>query len=204
MADKKWYETVEGLSQMALPVTIERGKPAPLDKYSLFDTYEDALKFISEHSSAFVGAFIYVLNQSLSEGGELIGQAGAYIVSGIGENASLTKIANTSEVGGNIADIQSQVNSLTNSVSSLSNALHFLGVSTTDPLTGSLTIGGNVYNKELKAGDIVIFGTKEFVYDGSNWEELGDVTGVSELLTWNEVTPAPIPEPGDDEGGEEA
>ena len=89
--------------------------------------------------------------------------------------------ANTSEANAkSYAD--GKVNELKNS---LSNALHFLGVSTTDPSTGVVTIGGTEVTT-FSDGDIVIFGSKEFVRSNGAWEELGDVTGVSELLTWND------------------
>ena len=59
-------------------------------------------------------------------------------------------------------------------VSDLAGAMHFEGVSTTDPATGTVTI-----NEEILVpakGDVVLFGVKEFVYDGTAWQELGDET----------------------------
>lgn len=60
----------------------------------------------------------------------------------------------------------------------LTSAMHFAGV--TDPTDGD-TFADRVaalYAKEghdpLRAGDIVIDGTTEYVYDGSAWKELGD------------------------------
>lgn len=51
-------------------------------------------------------------------------------------------------------------------------ALIFQGISTTDPATGVVTIDGTVYKPEK--GDVVLYGTKEFVFDGGAWVELGD------------------------------
>ena len=57
-------------------------------------------------------------------------------------------------------------------VADLAGAMHFEGVSTTDPATGVVTINGEVLTPAK--GDVVLFGVKEFVYDGAVWQELGD------------------------------
>lgn len=57
-------------------------------------------------------------------------------------------------------------------VADLAGAMHFEGVSTTDPATGTVTINGEVLTPAK--GDVVLFGVKEFVYDGAAWQELGD------------------------------
>ena len=62
---------------------------------------------------------------------------------------------------------------ITNAVSGLSGAMHFVGASTTDPSTGTATVEGH---EDWVAGDVVIYEAthKEYVYDGENWIELGD------------------------------
>lgn len=105
-----WYDNIPGLSQMALPVTIERGKPAPLDKYSLFNTYDEAIEFITNHDAAYVGAFIFIMTGD-SEGPSL----GAYVVTGIKEQASLNKLAETTASGDlatDVAALKTQMNTL--------------------------------------------------------------------------------------------
>lgn len=61
-------------------------------------------------------------------------------------------------------------------VSGLSGAMHYIGTSTseiTDGGTQNPTISG--YSGTAKtAGNVVIYGSKEFVWDGSAWEEFGD------------------------------
>ena len=57
-------------------------------------------------------------------------------------------------------------------VADLAGAMHFEGVSTTNPATGVVTINGEVLTPAK--GDVVLFGVKEFVYDGMAWQELGD------------------------------
>ena len=105
-----WYDNIPGLSQMALPVTIERGKPAPLDKYSLFDTYDEAIEFITNHDAAYVGAFIFIMTGNSEEH-----SLGAYVVTGIKEQASLNKLAETTASGDLAADVaalKTQMNTL--------------------------------------------------------------------------------------------
>lgn len=55
----------------------------------------------------------------------------------------------------------------------LTGAMHFVGISTTDPVTEGATVGEKT---TFSKGDVVLFGDKEFVYDGSAWIELGDET----------------------------
>lgn len=105
-----WYDNIPGLSQMALPVTIERGKPAPLDKYSLFDTYDEAIEFITNHDAAYVGAFIFIMTGDSEEH-----SLGAYVVTGIKEQASLNKLAETTASGDlatDVAALKTQMNTL--------------------------------------------------------------------------------------------
>lgn len=105
-----WYDNIPGLSQMALPVTIERGKPAPLDKYSLFDTYDEAVEFITNHDAAYVGAFIFIMTGDSKEH-----SLGAYVVTGIKEHASLNKLVETTASGDlatDVAALKTQMNTL--------------------------------------------------------------------------------------------
>lgn len=61
---------------------------------------------------------------------------------------------------------------VTSAVSDLNGAMHFIGVSTTDPLSeNGPTIEGIT---SFKAGDVVVFGYDEYVYDGSKWITLGN------------------------------
>lgn len=61
---------------------------------------------------------------------------------------------------------------VTNAVAGLSGAMHFVGTSTTDPAGGTVTISEEAYTG--KSGDVVLFGQKEYVFDGTNWKLLGD------------------------------
>lgn len=58
-----------------------------------------------------------------------------------------------------------------NAVAGLSGAMHYIGESTTDPSTGTATVEGH---EDWVAGDVVTYQSKEYVYDGETWRELGD------------------------------
>lgn len=60
---------------------------------------------------------------------------------------------------------------VTNAVSGLSGAMHYIGKSTTDPAGGTATVEGH---EDWASGDVVTYNAKEYVYDGENWRELGD------------------------------
>jgi hypothetical protein len=59
--------------------------------------------------------------------------------------------------------------------------MDFIGVSKSDPATGTVTIGETVITPNK--GDVVIYGNKEFVYDGSAWKEYGDVEAQAKAIT---------------------
>lgn len=67
-----------------------------------------------------------------------------------------------------IADIQSAI----------AGGLHFLGTTTTaltdQATTNPIVINGN--NVTAKAGDLVLYGQKEFLFDGTKWLEMGDLS----------------------------
>jgi len=58
-------------------------------------------------------------------------------------------------------------------LSDIEGGIHFFGVSSTDPKDGVITIDGEVVTPI--AGDIIIYGTKEYICDkNGNFVELGD------------------------------
>ena len=54
----------------------------------------------------------------------------------------------------------------------LASAMHFIGVSTTDPSKGTVTIENKVHTPAN--GDVVLYSGKEYVYGNNKWNELGD------------------------------
>ncbi len=67
--------------------------------------------------------------------------------------------------GTDIADLKTKITGLTG-------AMHFIGESTTDPVgdTGATVEGHTTF----ASGDVCLYNTKEFVYNGTQWKELGD------------------------------
>lgn len=61
---------------------------------------------------------------------------------------------------------------VTGAVADLNGAMHFEGFTSTDPATG-ITIEGKP-DYVAAAGDVVIYNTVEYVYDGSKWQKLGE------------------------------
>lgn len=59
---------------------------------------------------------------------------------------------------------------ITAATAGLAGAMHFVGVSSTDPSEDGVTIEGKT---DFAAGDVVVFGITEWVYDGATWRELG-------------------------------
>lgn len=94
--------------------------------------------------------------------------------------------------------LEAQLNYYDSAIGALSNATHFIGVTTTNPMSsadGKVTIGG--VEVTPAAGDVVIYngndadgevGQREYIYDGSSWVELGDTTEeesrIDALETW--------------------
>lgn len=64
------------------------------------------------------------------------------------------------------------VSTVTTAVAGLTGAMHYIGKSTTDPMDGTITIDGEEVT--AKAGDVVIYGKIEYIYDGTSWSEFGD------------------------------
>lgn len=66
---------------------------------------------------------------------------------------------------------------VTNAVAGLTGAMHYVGTSTTDPATGTVTIGDAPYTG--KVGDVVVYNAKEYVCESvgegtATWRLLGD------------------------------
>lgn len=103
------------------------------------------------------------------------------VTSGVAAGTAATKDVATEAISttanGNLvtgAQVKTYVDA---AVADLAGAMHFVGVSTTDPKgTTGATVSGHT---KWAAGDVVIYGSKEFVLDkaenkAANWHELGD------------------------------
>lgn len=76
-------------------------------------------------------------------------------------------------VGSAESGLVKDVNDLKSQIGGLSGAMHFVGASTTDPKTGTVTIEGKPEYVAAE-GDVVTYNAKEYVYNGTAWAELGD------------------------------
>ena len=87
-----------------------------------------------------------------------------------------------SAIAGELADIKDAI----------TDGTHFIGITTTELVDDSATSTITVDNKSHtpNKGDIVIYGEKEFIWTGSKWEELGDLTRVGALETLLSALPA--------------
>ena len=75
-----------------------------------------------------------------------------------------------------ISGVNTTINNLKGEIKNLTNVMNFIGKSTTDPSTGTVTIGGKVVTPEI--GDVVVYNEFEYVYTGATdgWEIFGNVT----------------------------
>jgi len=69
-------------------------------------------------------------------------------------------------------DNKAAIEQINTDLEGLTGAMHFIGTSTTDPVgeSGATVEGHTTFN----AGDVCLFGFKEYVYNGTKWIELGD------------------------------
>lgn len=103
------------------------------------------------------------------------GASGTWGISITGNAATATKVNNKLTVGSKSYDGSAAV-TIEASDLGLASAMLFLGTTTTtitDGETTNLVMLDGSY-KEVKAGNVVLYGSKEFVWTGSAWEELGN------------------------------
>ena len=103
------------------------------------------------------------------------GASGTWGISISGNAASASKVNNKLTVGSKSYDGSAAV-TIAASDLGLASAMLFLGTTTTAIKDGATTnpvaISGS--NKTVTAGNVVLYGSKEFVWTGSAWEELGN------------------------------
>ena len=95
----------------------------------------------------------------------------------VAEVAKIKDKADTStvtELAGKVTKNTEDIAKINTDLEGLTGAMHFIGTSTTDPTgEGGATVEGHT---TFKAGDVCLFGDKEYVYNDvtSKWVELGD------------------------------
>ena len=70
-------------------------------------------------------------------------------------------------------------------IEKISSYTKFLGVTTTELVDGKTTSANITINGETvtaKTGDIAIYGSKEFIFNGTAWNEFGDLDAITDVL----------------------
>ena len=73
---------------------------------------------------------------------------------------------------GRMDTAESNISTLQTQVEGLTGAMHFVGTSTTDPTTDGPTIA--THEGDYQAGDVCLYDGKEYIYDGTSWQEFGN------------------------------
>lgn len=80
-------------------------------------------------------------------------------------------------------------------ISALESYTEYLGVTTTaltdGATTNPITVGGE--SVTAKKGNIANYGSKEFIFNGTTWQEFGDLSGLGELAFADSVTASYTP-----------
>ena len=80
-------------------------------------------------------------------------------------------------------------------ISALGQVMNFLGVTTTDiatnPSTNPISVGGESVTAGV--GDVVIYGSKEFVWTGSTWAEFGDLSNINVGKNTSDLVSGTVP-----------
>lgn len=84
-----------------------------------------------------------------------------------------------------VAVVSTALGTLEGKIGNLSNIMNFLGTTTTALSNGSTASKITIDSKEVTAvkGDVAVYGNKEFVFDGSKWAEIGDVSAQATAIT---------------------
>lgn len=90
------------------------------------------------------------------------------------------------------SDARSRVSTLESKVTSVTSAMHFVGITTTALTDGAATstLAGDGLTKtsDFEKGDFVIYNNSEFVWNGSKWNELGSTGSLKKLAFKDEAT----------------
>ena len=98
---------------------------------------------------------------------------------------SVTIIGAKKYTDSQISTVNTTISGLQSSIGNLSNIMNFLGTTTTALADGGTTNPIKINNQDVSAvkGDVVVNGNKEFVFDGSKWAEIGDVSAQAQAIT---------------------
>lgn len=95
----------------------------------------------------------------------------------LGTAAFLDSVGTVAEGGTNLPTAGAVYAAIQTAVAGLAGAMHFVGKIEGDTFAAALAAFKVAHPEYTEtAGDIVIWGVKEYVFDGTNWAELGDET----------------------------
>lgn len=98
-------------------------------------------------------------------------------VKALGTAAFLDSVGTVAEGGTNLPTAGAVYTAIQAAVAGLAGAMHFVGKIEGDTFEAALAAFKTAHSEYKEAaGDIVIWGVKEYVFDGTNWDELGDET----------------------------
>lgn len=76
-------------------------------------------------------------------------------------------------------------------IQKLGSPMHFVGIATNEITDGSTSKPTDEGTYEGASGDVTTYGTKEFIWDGSKWCELGDLGTLGKLAYYDKATVTP-------------
>lgn len=176
---------VDGVAKEATKATQDGAGNVIADTYKTvaeFDTFKTANDAAIKEAKDLASAAV-VANEAITGGTgskvtvdakglvTKIETAGIADISGLQDALDLKATqTDLDTLSGKVTTNTSNIEELQNKITGLTGAMHFIGVSTTDPKTGATVTG----HTKFAAGDVCLYENKEFVYDGKNWIELGD------------------------------
>lgn len=104
------------------------------------------------------------------------------------KSINITPASIGAATSGTVSTLSTQVETNKTDIASIKEAIaggvHFRGTVTAKPTTASVTVNGST-TITAAAGDVVLWSAEgiEYIYTGSAWEELGDVTRLGDLET---------------------
>lgn len=100
---------------------------------------------------------------------------GSHAVETLGTAAWVDSVGTVAEGGTNLPTAGAVHAAIQTAVAGIAGAMHFIGVITGDTFEQALADYKTAHPEYVQAaGDIVIYGVKEYVCDGTTWHELGD------------------------------
>jgi hypothetical protein len=157
---------------------------------TLIDTKINALDVSEPSASGTSTSFIKTAKQ---ENGKIVvtkanlptATASAAGIAKLGANggaATYASVFGTDGKGGINAQVNTNKADIANLKTAVAGGVHFRGTAKAAPTEATVTMSDDT-TLTAAAGDVVIYDGKEYIYTGSAWEQLGDVTRIGNLET---------------------